>query len=563
MRMRILLVACVTLVLAQVLTVPVSVCGQDIANLKNQKPVTFHGSVTNSFIFYDPGKPGSKPDLTWVISANAVLSVYGIQMPFSFSYSASKVNYTQPFNQFGLSPKYKWITLHLGYRNMTFSNYTLSGYTFLGAGIELTPWILRFGLMWGRFVKSSTADASSSLFAIPTLSRSGFAVKLGLGSSKNFVDFIVLSAKDNINTLKKTVNDSLTAPAANVVTGLNMHFTLAKPLTLDVEGALSLYTTDIRLPGFEESSTDEWTKRLARIIPINLSSECFTAFKAGLLWKKSLYSIGLAYNRIDPDYKSMGIYYICNDLENITLSPSFYLFKRKFSFTGSAGYQHDNLRRTKTATSMRTIWNLALSFNPVNWFGIDFAWSNFSTNQKSGNVPLVDSLKTYNVNRTISINPRFIIIKPKHLHSVILSFNQNDFIDRNPRSQGATTRATTAFLNYSLSFISNQLNLTAGLSYIDCRNSYTSTTMAGGNAGVSKSFFKNKLFCSLNESAQNSRVSGQDGWVFNTSLMLRYAPHRRHSIGLQVFFVTNSFADKAAVGMYNQSKGDLSYVYTF
>ena len=537
--------------------------GQDVSDLKNQKPVTFHGSVTNSFVYFNPGTPGSTPDFTWAISANATLSIYGFQLPFSFSYSATKVSYTQPFNQFGLSPKYKWITVHLGYRNITYSSYTLAGVTCLGAGIELTPGIFRMGFLWGRFAKSTSSDASSSIFTIPVLSRKGFAAKLGLGTSKNFVDLILLDFKDDSSTLKKSVNDSLTAPAANIVTGIKMHFTFAKLLTLDVEGALSMYTNDIRLAGFGQSSSAPWIHKLAKIIPLNLSTEYYTALKAALLFKKPLYSFGLVYNRIDPNFKSMGIYYIDNDLENLTFNTTFSLFKRKFSFSGGAGLQHDNLRGNKVATSTRTIWNASVSINPVTWFGIDASYSNFSTNQKAGRLPLVDSTKTYNVNRTLSVNPRFLIIRSKHLHIIILSYNQNDYVDMNPATSGATTRATTAFLNYTLTFIPAQLSLTAGLSYINCTNSYSTTTMEGGNAGISKSFFSNKLFCSLNESFQHAEVAGQLGWLLNTSALFRYAPFRHHSFNLQINLVNTTFADKAATNMYNQQKGELSYVFTF
>ncbi len=536
---------------------------QDLEQLKDQKPVTFHGSITNTFLYNNSGQAGVSPELIWAVSGNATLSVYGIQLPISFSYSDKKANYSQPFNQFGLSPKYKWITLHLGYRNVTFSDYTLAGYTFLGVGLELTPGIFRFGFIWGRFVRSSTSNGEQSLFTIPSLSRKGYAMKLGVGSPNNYVDLIWFSAKDDSSTLKQTTNDSLATPSANICTGVKMHFTIIKPLTLDVEGAVSLFTSDTRLTSLADSSSDPWLKRLNRVIPVNLSSAYYTAVKASLLFKKPSYTLGLTYTRIDPGYQTMGIYYLNNDLENITFNPSFYLFKRKFRFSGSGGYQHDNLHGSKTATSMRLIGNLTVGYDPVSWFGFDATFSNFSTTQKAGNVPLVDSLKIYNVNRSLSINPRLLFVKTSLVHSVILSFNQNDYIDRNATTSDATTRATTILLNYSLTIIKSQLGLNMGLSYIDCRNSFTATKMSGGNAGISKTFFKNKLFCSLGESVQNSEIASQQGWVFNTNASLRYQPHPKHTLILQVYLVDNSIPDKVAANVYNQSRGDLSYVFTF
>ena len=542
---------------------PGKMMGQDIQNIKNQKPVTFHGSIANTFLFLNSGKPGENPQLIWAVSANATLSVYGIDLPFSFTFSDKKANYSQPFNQFGLSPRYKWITVHLGYRNVNFSNFVMAGYTFLGAGVELNPGIFRFGFIWGRFVKSSTSNTDQSLFALPELSRKGFAVKIGLGNQKNFVDLVFLRAKDDSSSLKKTTNDSLVTPAANISLGTKMHFTIIKPLTLDVEGAVSLYTNDIGSPGFADSNSSAWAKRFNNFMPINLSTEYFTAFKASLVFTKPSYSLGLVYTRIDPSYRTMGIYYINNDLENITFNPSFYLFKRKLRFSGSAGYQHDNLRHVKRATSVRTIWNLNIGYDPVQWFGIDASYANFSTNQKPGNIPLVDSLKTYNVNRNLSINPRLLFVNPKLIHSVILSFNQSDYIDRNAYTDAATTRATTVFLNYSVTLINSQLGMNAGLSYINCVNSYAETRMTGGSVGVSKPFLKNKLFCSLGESVQNSYIASQSGWVFNTNASVRYLPHPKHSLVLQIYLVNNTISDQTAANVYNQSKGDLSYVFTF
>jgi hypothetical protein len=377
------------------------------------------------------------------------------------------------------------------------------------------------------------------------------------------VDVIWFKAKDDSTTLKKTSNDSLATPSANIALGIKMHFTLAKPLTFDADGAVSLYTTDTRLPSIADSNSDAMLKRVVKWIPLNLSTHYFTAFKATLLFKKPNYSLGLSYTRIDPDYKSMGIYFINNDLENITFTPSFYLFKKKFRFSGSGGYQHDNLRHTKRATSLRTIWNVSIGYDPVSWFGIDGTWSNFSTSQKAGNVPLVDTLKSYNVNKSLSINPRLIFVNTKLVHAVLLSFNQNDYIDRNAFSDAATTRATTIILNYSMTFIQSQLGLNAGLSYIHSRNSFQETKMTGGNAGISKTFFKNKFFCSLTESVQNSYILSQSGWVYNTNASLRYQPHPHHSFVLQIYFVNNTISDKEAANAYNQSKGDLSYVFTF
>ena len=126
-------------------------------------------------------------------------------MPFSFNwYSNEKAGFTQPFNQFGISPTYKWLTFHLGYRNVSFSEYTLNGYTFLGVGLEARPGKFRLGAIYGKFNQNSEYDLLM-VDSIPKLTRTGWAAKIGYGTNERFVDISFLRIGDNT----KNLSDSL------------------------------------------------------------------------------------------------------------------------------------------------------------------------------------------------------------------------------------------------------------------------------------------------------------------------------------------------------------------
>ena len=86
-----------------------------------------------------------------------------------------------------MSPYYKWITIHAGYRNINYSQFTLAGHTFLGAGVELHPGIFRFGFISGRFNRAIKADTSLKSFQPYTYSNRGIAAKIGLGKGVNFL----------------------------------------------------------------------------------------------------------------------------------------------------------------------------------------------------------------------------------------------------------------------------------------------------------------------------------------------------------------------------------------
>lgn len=74
-----------------------------------------------------PHLPDRYLPFNYVITGAPVLSLYGMQIPVSFVIGRQQSSFTQPFNQFELSPSYKWVTVHAGYRNLTFSPYTLTG----------------------------------------------------------------------------------------------------------------------------------------------------------------------------------------------------------------------------------------------------------------------------------------------------------------------------------------------------------------------------------------------------------------------------------------------------
>ena len=54
-------------------------------------------------------------------------------------------------------------------------------------------------------------------------------------------------------------------------------------------------------------------------------------------------TIGAGYERIDPNYKTLGAYFFNNDLENITVNASQTIFDNKLNLSVNAGLQQDNL----------------------------------------------------------------------------------------------------------------------------------------------------------------------------------------------------------------------------
>lgn len=119
---------------------------QDLGQITKQKPVVFNGTIGLGLGTYNvKGIPARQRDFSYIFNGAPTLTIYGVTLPFSVVVSDQERSYTQPFNQYGISPTYKWATFHAGWQSLEFSPFTLAGHNFLGGGVELNPGKLRFG----------------------------------------------------------------------------------------------------------------------------------------------------------------------------------------------------------------------------------------------------------------------------------------------------------------------------------------------------------------------------------------------------------------------------------
>ena len=221
---------------------------QDLGNIAKQKPIDVSGSVSLRLNTFATSDTLSRRDpFFWTLSGNPTVSLFGITLPFSFSFSQKQSAFRQPFNYFGVSPYYKKITFHAGYRSVYFSDYTLSDHMFLGGGVEAQPSILRLGFVYGRFSKAvePITDTLTQVYSVPSFNRKGYAAKFGIGTSNNYVDLILLSIHDDSASIGSTEGTGI-APAENLVLGIKSKQVFAKIVTLDVDFGFSAYTYDTR-----------------------------------------------------------------------------------------------------------------------------------------------------------------------------------------------------------------------------------------------------------------------------------------------------------------------------
>lgn len=542
---------------------------QNLENLKNEKPVTFHGNVNARSMFYAAdGIPNRRQPFTYILSGSPTLTVYGVSLPFSFILTEQERSYRQPFNQFGVSPNYKWVTLHGGYRNVSFSPYTLDGYTMLGGGFELRPGKFYVGMMYGRLNRAVVANQYTSGLQATSFSRKGISGKIGYGNDTTNISFSFIKAKDDPNSLDyKSLDSAYLTPAENLVLSLGGKLGFLRHFYLDGDVGVSVYTKNTQSSSSIDATEIQVPGWLTSTMTVNASTELNRAYRGAIGYRDRRFGLNLQYRRIDPNFQSMGAYFFQNDLENYTINPTAILWKSKLRLAGSLGIQRDNLSNRKQATAKRVISSLTASINFTQNLGLDLSYSNYATNQTPVVVRFNDSLKVAQTTQNFSLTPRYMIPKEKATHVFVISFNYMKLNDFSSLSSQRNMNSANAFANYQISFTQSRISLSFGLTYAQIHTAQTSSGNQGFTFGIGKSLLKNKLQVRLNNSYIQTVQRSVSNPLLSSNLSGTYKVTSHHSFGLNLNYLNNQgTSETAALGgypKYTEFRGDITYNYSF
>lgn len=541
---------------------------QNLETIKDQKPVTLHGNINARALFYNAdGIPNRRQPFTYILSGSPTLSLYGVTLPFSFILTEQERSYRQPFNQFGVSPTYKWATAHLGYRNVSFSPYTLDGYTILGGGFELRPGKFYIGMMYGRLNRAVEANQATNNLQAVSFSRQGIAGKIGYGNDTTHIYLSFIKGKDDPTSIDYIKDSAKITPAENLVLGIGGRLGFLRHFYVEADAGTSMYTKNTAttaLLDLSEVSVPSW---VSSAITVNATSEVNNAYRTALGFRNKRFGLNVQYRRIDPNFQSMGAYFFQNDLENYTVNPSAVLWKSKLRLSGSVGIQRDNLSGRKQATAKRVISSLSVSASLTKRFGVDLSYSNYATSQTPIAVRFRDSLKVAQTTQNFSVTPRYIVTNEKHSHVVVISWNYMLLNDFSVLSNQRNLNSTTAFANYQLSFLPSGWSLSAGITYGQLQASTTSSGNQGLTLGVGKNLLKNKMQVRLNNSFIQNVQRSVSNPMLTHNLSVSYKVTNHHSFGLNFYYLNNQgTSETAALGgypRYTELRGDVNYNYTF
>jgi hypothetical protein len=531
---------------------------QDVENIPEEEPVRFTGSASINTGFYEMSGIGARRQpYNYSLRFNPTLQLYGISLPFSITLNKQGTRFSQPFNQFGMSPEYKWAELHLGYRRMSFSPFTLEGQTFAGGGVELNPGKLRFGAFYGRLDKASRTRTGNILQ--PQYKRMAWGGKIGVGTEEEYLDLIFFRSRDQLNSLSGA-SDSLRRdiPAReNMVVGVSSRlnfFNDALSWKFDVAG--SAYTRDIR-QGKIDLEDEQVPAFLTNIYTPRTSSLFSWSGETSLTLNLDGFTLGGTYRRVNPDYRSMGVNYINDDVENITLNTSFSLWKRKLSISGRYGIQRNNLTEKQASRTNRNIGSLNMSFNPSSTFGINMQYSNFNVDQQvvRRDTIIRDSMLVNQVNHNLNVFPRLTFVSENHVHNIVLGATYQKLQD----ATYTGNEITNYNLNYGLTFNKLALTINTGLNYNHMSRGNFESERYGVSLSGRKRLLDNKLSVRLSGTYNVNQRNQREGFLINSSLYLSYQLGSNQSVSLNLSVIQSEMQGSDFI----ESRGNLGYNISF
>lgn len=511
---------------------PLTLVGQDSEQQTVVDPLTVSGTVgTQLTSSWNNADLHYNSPFSTTAYANMTFNVYGISIPMSvnlINVSAEQFAFSKPIFTMNFRPMWKKFTFYFGTAAMNFSNYTYNGVSFDGVGMEYRGDKFRFGGFYGNFNHATTfrteldeRDAiqylSDSLLGMnnvayttfPQFKRKAYAAHVAVGSKKNYVDFSLLHAADDINSLPSQwymynvysatmidttliERDSLVKGKENLALGLKGHFTIGKWAMFEANLGASLFTPDITREEIVLEGGDDVVLanklmnglRKSGFYNVRYGSEVRFAGDALLNLNFSPVSATLTYRFVQPDYTSLGANGFNQNAQTFGGNLSTSLFNNMASLTLNGYLQRDNLDQKQLYTNQ--VGSYTVNWN--NFFGdnvaLDILYNGVTQKQLDGVAVVPENTRINQITHSFDLSPSYTLSLDND-HTFSLDFNLLQNKNRNKQMEGMSFNVTTTSfgLGYEVYLTDSRISLDANYDYSLSRspgNDYNSHGLTGG-----------------------------------------------------------------------------------
>ncbi len=365
---------------------------------------------------------------------------------------------TNPMNNFGLNPKYKWAELQLGTQYLNYSELSTGDIGVFGVGFDLRPRSYFF-----KFFSGLSQQGINYFNGPPTIygayKKKNWMFSLGKareGKYEMALNFV--KAKDDTNSV---VTRPLTIKPQE---GFTMSFAgkavFKGGFYVHAEGAQSFYSKNLLLP--EDTSRQSFKP----FIKANTSTVKDYAADFGIGRKSRNFDIGAKLKYIGAGFQTPGYPFMLPDRVDYTLNTRFNAWKDstgnyKMNVVASVGQRVNNVSNT-TLKAKQFIGNL-------NWFtqfnehwNLNVSYNNFGFETPSG----INPYGIKNVSNDFGVNPSYTWSNDKVIHLASFNYNYSKYNERDVITGITTSNNThTALLTYVPTFLTKNISPDFSLMY--------------------------------------------------------------------------------------------------
>lgn len=477
-----------------------------------------------------------------------------IELPIELYLNSGQIGFQQPFNQFGITPRFGWLQLYGGWYSARVSDFTFGDLRILGGGVELSPGAFRLAVHYGYTRQARDPDTTYAFFG--EYRRRVIVGKLGYEAQDgSFFTIQAMTSQDEAGSIRR---DSLTpTPQANAVLSLAGGVAAFNgAVRVRGEVAAGLFTNNIAA-GVDSALAANIPSALQQLIPTNATSNIDGAARLNLtITPNAMWGITLDGQWIGPGFVTLGYAQLLNDLLDLSASPYVRFLDGKLSFRATVGRRANNLRRTRIATIERWTVNTGANWQISDAFGVDVQYGQYTMTSDHAN----DTLRADNRMQTVTLSPtwRFAAGGTDHFVSASLTYQRTT--DNNIVSgRYGTNSALSASASHSVQ-LPSKLGLSTSLSY-----------------NRTETYLQNISFATLSESvtypfAERWTARGTLGVnatsTTRTTLQLLLRAALTYSLGdwgsLTLQLMNNTFDLTAQQGnRYSELFGSLQYAVSF
>lgn len=435
-----------------------------------------------------------------------IFSYGDFKLPVNFSFATMETNFlgpyagianaghqsfwqfvTNPINNFGINPKYKWAEVQLGTQYLNYTDLTTGDVGVFGAGFDLRPkgYIIRF------FTGKSQEGINYS--AVPSVRgayrRTQWMAQIGKEKEGKY-KFALTAAKGRDSYGSISSPPPLIAPQEGFVTSFLSNTYLPKGFFIELESAQSIYSTDTNsapTPPMGVDSFEPFFKSDAATVRDYAATLAFGK-------KSKNFDIGFKGKFLGAGFYTTGYPFQQNDKLDLTVNTRFNAWKDKnkaykMNIVASIGERVNNLSKTATKANL-LIANL-------NWFtqfnerwSLNFNYNNFGFQSNS----IINPHGVKNVSNDFGVSPTYTWSNTKMVHLLSLNYSYSQYDERNVMTGATTSNKThTAFLTYVPTFLNRGIAPDFSILYFANQLPGFKSTLSTFSAGLATPMFNKKV----------------------------------------------------------------------